>query len=160
MAKKPEIIENANANKARVNLMFKQPVGKSVPGGPYFADILYSDLGPEVYENSLIKGMIQQGLIQVLSDIDPEAQSANSGALLEALNRVQGLVVDMEGWVTEAEMWANKSREAFEALNAAGEDVITAEEALNAANYANEQVKLASAEAKNLSEQAASEIKE
>ena len=157
MSKKPETeITKAEVVKARVNLLFKQPVGKSVPGGPYFPEILYSDLGPEVYENELVKGMIQQGLIQVLSDINPEAQSINSTALAEAVARIQGSVAEAEGWATEAEMWATKSKEAFEALNAAGEDVISAEEALVAANYAKDQATKAAGEARAVAEKEAS----
>lgn len=80
-----------------VNLMFKVPLGKSFPNGPYKAGKVYIGVGPDVYEDPIIAGLIKDGKAIVMTDID-----FKTGDLLGFVDQMKVLLDDINKIKTEA----------------------------------------------------------
>lgn len=144
MAKKPGTSTSTN-----VNLLFKCPVGKSVPGGPFYPDTEYHDLPSETYEHPLIKALIKKGAIMVLSDVETQTGTILAGNLDDATKRAYEAAKRAEEAADKATAAYLEAEKAIKAVQTALDegDVVTAEEnaefatamvsdAVNAANDA------------------------
>lgn len=133
MAKKPETRKTET-----VNLLFKCPVGKSVPGGPYYPDRQYNDLGAEVYENPLVKSLIKQGMIMVLSDVESQTGTVLAGNLDDATKKAYAAVKRAEEAAKKAEDAYAEVEKALAAMQEAADPLEAEETAEMAAAMAQE----------------------
>jgi hypothetical protein len=83
---------------SKKTLLFLRPVGASVPGGPFVKDRTY-EVGEEILNHPLIRGLLSSGDIRVLGSLGDYETGKSSEQLAAATKRI----AELEAKVAELE---------------------------------------------------------